>query len=79
MRINFAALIDEVRSRGWIFQRDADGWNISTPDVTASCINTKGPLSPEAIPTDGYPRLYVNGRVDKVVELVQLVAACEEK
>jgi hypothetical protein len=79
MRLNFASLIDEVRSRGWIWAQDFDGWNISTPEVTASCINTKGPMSPESIPAEAYPRLYVNGRVDKVVELVQLVAACEEK
>jgi len=79
MRIDFSTLIDEVHAKGWSFVRDNDGWNIVTPDVVATCINTKGPMSPESIPTESYPRLYVNGRIDKVVELVQLVAACEEK
>jgi len=78
VKLNTETLKDEVTRRGWTWSADADGWCIVTPDATATCINTKGPLSPEAIPTEGYPRLYVSGRIDKVVDVLQVLAACGE-
>lgn len=78
MRINTETLRDEVRARGWVWNADADGWNIVAPDATATCINTKGPLSPEAIPTDGYPRLYTCGKIDKALELNRMIESCDD-
>ena len=45
--------------------------------ATASYVERKTTKSPELIPADDYPRLYVNGNAEAVLELIQLVAACE--
>jgi len=78
VKLNTETLKDEVTRRGWGWSQDRDGWCISARGATATCISTKGPLSPEAIPTDDHPRLYVGGTIDAVVELVRIIAACGE-
>ena len=78
MKLNTETLKDEVTRRGWFWSEDRDGWCIAAREANATCINTKGPLSPDAIPTDGYPRLYISGKIDAVVELNQIIAACGE-
>lgn len=79
MNINTSELKRRADEKGWTMTRDKDGWSIFAHDATATCIPAKGACSPECVPTESYPRLYVTGHAPRVVELVRLIELCVVK